>query len=233
MMDHVTSAPAPGLDDEAHKQSRSAETRQRIIQAAEKLFARRSFASVSMRQITGEAGVALAAAHYHFGSKEDLFRAVFLRRARDLNRERFELLRQAEEAAGSGVIPLRAVLNALLRPGVRWSFDEGGRGLFIQFLERGHLDQDSPIYDTLHNDTSHLKRFIPYFQKVLPELSPEEIYWRLHFSLGALHYTITSLSRLNALSDGACNTGCFEETLERIIDYVEAGFRMAPRPKSA
>lgn len=64
MMDHVTSAPAPGLDDEAHKQSRSAETRQRIIQAAEKLFARRSFASVSMRQITGEAGVALAAAHY-------------------------------------------------------------------------------------------------------------------------------------------------------------------------
>lgn len=113
-------------------------------------------------------------------------------------------------------------------PGVRWSFDEGGRGLFIQFLERGHLDQDSPIYDTLHNDTSHLKRFIPYFQKVLPELSPEEIYWRLHFSLGALHYTITSLSRLNALSDGACNTGCFEETLERIIDYVEAGFRMAP-----
>lgn len=118
-------------------------------------------------------------------------------------------------------------------PGVRWSFDEGGRGLFIQFLERGHLDQDSPIYDTLHNDTSHLKRFIPYFQKVLPELSPEEIYWRLHFSLGALHYTITSLSRLNALSDGACSTGCFEETLERIIDYVEAGFRMAPRPKSA
>ncbi|NGR08973.1 hypothetical protein G5B41_15580 [bacterium SGD-2] len=123
----------------------------------------------------------------------------------------------------------KAVCTPLVRVGIdapdhrRGRRGAGGRA----------LPQDSPIYDTLHNDTSHLKRFIPYFQKVLPELSPEEIYWRLHFSLGALHYTITSLSRLNALSDGACNTGCFEETLERIIDYVEAGFRMAPRPKSA
>lgn len=118
---------------EVHKQSRSAETRAKIIQAAEKLFARRSFASVSMREITGEAGVALAAAHYHFGSKEDLFRAVFLRRARDLNRERFELLRQAADSAGPGVVPLRTVLNALLRPGVRWSFDEGGGGCSSSF----------------------------------------------------------------------------------------------------
>lgn len=214
---------------EVRTQSRSIETRAKIIQAAEKLFAHRSFTAVSMREITREAGVALAAAHYHFGSKEDLFRAVFLQRARDLNKERFELLREADKAADQGVVPLRTVLNALLRPGVRWSFDAGGRGLFIQFLERGHLDHDSPIYDTLHHDTSHLKRFVPYFQAVLPELNLEDIFWRLHFSLGALHYTITSLSRLDSLSNDLCNTDSFEETLERIISYVEAGFRSTPK----
>lgn len=229
MPDPVVAPRPESSAGESQKQSRSTETRAKIIKAAEKLFARRSFASVSMREITGEAGVALAAAHYHFGSKEDLFRTVFLRRARDLNKERFELLREAAENADSSVVPLRTVLNALLRPGVRWSFDEGGRGLFIQFLERGHLDQDSPIYDTLHHDTSHLKRFIPYLKAVLPELSEADIFWRLHFSLGALHYTITSLSRLRSLSEGVCNTNNFEETLERIIDYVEAGFRTQPR----
>lgn len=216
----------PGPED--RRQRRSLITRAKIIEAAERLFAHRSFTSVSMREITSEADVALAAAHYHFGNKEDLFKAVFLQRARELNKERAELLHRATEAAQGGVVPLRIVLDALLRPGVRWSFDDGGRGLFIQFLERGHLDRDSPIYDVLHHDTSHLKRFVPYLHAALPELSPEEIYWRLHFSLGALHYTITSLSRLSALSEGLCRTDSFEETLGRMIQYVEAGFRLPP-----
>ncbi|MCC2596224.1 TetR family transcriptional regulator [Pusillimonas sp. MFBS29] len=217
----------PASPDEP-RQRRSQVTRAKIIEAAERLFAHRSFTSVSMREITREANVALAAAHYHFGNKEDLFKAVFLQRARELNKERFELLHHAKLAAKGQVVPLRAVLDALLRPGVRWSFDAGGRGLFVQFLERGHLDPDSPIYDVLHHDTSHLKRFIPYLQAVLPELTLEEIYWRLHFSLGALHYTITSLSRLNSLSEGICHTESFAETLDRMIHYVEAGFRMPP-----
>lgn len=209
-------------------QARTRETRNRIIEVAESLFAHRSYATVSMREITAGAGVGLAAVNYHFGSKEGLFKAVFLRRARDLNRERAQLLEAAEKRADSGVVPLREVLSALLRPGIRWSFDTGGRGLFIQFLTRCQMDQSSPLHEIFYNDVGHLRRFIPYFRRVLPELSEEEILWRLHFTLGALHYTITDLKRLERISDGVCDISQFEPTLERIVSYAEAGFRSVP-----
>lgn len=225
----TSDAAPPPLPPPAKRQPRSIETRNRIIEAAERLFAHRSFASISMREVTSEAGVALSAANYHFGSKEELFRAVFMRRARQLNRERADLLAKAIAERAGGVLPLRMILDALLRPGVRWSFAEDDRGLFIQFLERGHLDRDSPIYQILHNDLSHLKNFVPHLQATLPELSLEDIYWRLHFSLGALHYTITSLARLRSLSEGLCGVQGFDETLERILDHCEASFRSPTR----
>ncbi|WP_272008535.1 TetR/AcrR family transcriptional regulator [Roseovarius sp. ZX-A-9] len=206
-------------------QARTSETRNRIIEVAEGLFAHRSYAAVSMREITTAAGVGLAAVNYHFGSKEGLFKAVFLRRATDLNRERAQLLEAADKRAEGGVVPLREVLSALLRPGIRWSFDTGGRGLFIQFLTRLQLDQSSPLHEIFYNDVGHLRRFIPYFSRVLPELSEEEILWRLHFTLGALHYTITDLKRLERISEGVCDISQFEATLERIVSFAEAGFR--------
>ncbi|MCZ4353903.1 TetR/AcrR family transcriptional regulator [Roseovarius aestuarii] len=208
-------------------QARTKETRNRIIEGAESLFAHRSYSTVSMREITAEAGVGLAAVNYHFGSKEGLFKAVFLRRARDLNRERAQLLEAADKRANGGVVPLREVLTALLRPGIRWSFDTGGRGLFIQFLTRSRLDHSSPLHEIFYNDVGHLRRFIPYFLRVLPELGEDEILWRLHFTLGALHYTITDLKRLERISEGLCDISQFEPTLERIVSFAEAGFRTA------
>ena len=48
-------------------------TRQKILDAAEILFAERGFHSVSVRDITTEAGVDVALINYHFGSKQLLF----------------------------------------------------------------------------------------------------------------------------------------------------------------
>ena len=65
---------------------RRPDTKEIILDTAERLFARSSFSSVSLREITAEAGVNLAAVNYHFGSKDALLLAVFRRRAVDLNR---------------------------------------------------------------------------------------------------------------------------------------------------
>lgn len=53
------------------------ETVERILDAAEQLFAERGFAETSLRLITSKAGVNLAAVNYHFGSKKALIQAVF------------------------------------------------------------------------------------------------------------------------------------------------------------
>ena len=69
-------------------------TRNRILDAAEGLFAEKGYAGASIRRITAEAEVDLGAVRYHFGSKDALFGEVMRRRLVPLNEERLELLDQ-------------------------------------------------------------------------------------------------------------------------------------------
>lgn len=77
-------APAPRATARANGDA----TRVRIVDAAEALFGERTFDTVSLREITQQAGVTLALASYHFGSKENLFAQTVARRADILNQIR-------------------------------------------------------------------------------------------------------------------------------------------------
>lgn len=205
------------------------DTKERILDAAERLFAEHTYAGVSLRTITAEANVNLAAVNYHFGSKDALLQAVFHRRARDLNRERVSLLAEIEARAGGRPLPLDDVLYALLAPPMRWMSDpERGLSVFVQFLARCRADGTPEMKALLDRDVRHLHRFVTALQKALPQLAAEEIYWRLHFSLGMMHYTITDLSRLEAISQGVCDLEDFEALIRRMVAFAAAGFRNAP-----
>src|SRR5690606_34005678 len=86
--------------NDAMNEIRSSSTREAILDSAEALFARQGHDGTSMRQITSEAGVNLAAVNYHFGSKEALVQAVLKRRLAVLNHERLRLLDELEARAG-------------------------------------------------------------------------------------------------------------------------------------
>jgi AcrR family transcriptional regulator len=67
----------------------TAEKRARILDAAEQLMLREGYAAVTSRRVEAVAGVKL---HYHFGTIDDLFVAVFRRRAeRNVERMRAAL----------------------------------------------------------------------------------------------------------------------------------------------
>lgn len=205
------------------------DTKERILDAAERLFAEHTYAGVSLRTITAEANVNLAAVNYHFGSKDALLQAVFHRRARDLNRERVALLAEIEAKSGDRPLPLEEVLYALLAPPMRWMSDPGrGLSVFVQFLARCRADGTPEMKALLDRDVRHLHRFVPALQRALPDLAAEEIYWRLHFSLGMMHYTITDLSRLEAISQGACDLEDYDALIRRMVAFAAAGFRNAP-----
>ena len=73
-------------------------TKQKILDAAERLFARKGFHGVSIRDITALANVDVALANYHFGPKKNLLATVIERRAQVLNDERLHLLDEARRA---------------------------------------------------------------------------------------------------------------------------------------
>ena len=98
-------------------------TKERILGAAETLFARYGFAGASLRQVTAAANVNLAAVNYHFGSKDNLIEEVFRRRLDELNARRLEALKSALAIEAP---QLEDVLGAFIRPALDVSLDHGG-----------------------------------------------------------------------------------------------------------
>src|SRR5690606_8683349 len=99
--------------------SRSTQTRDAILDAAERLFAEQGHDNTSMRQITQAAGVNLSAVNYHFGSKYALVDAVFQRRLDALTDERLRILDELEANAGGQRLTPSALVAACLGPLVR------------------------------------------------------------------------------------------------------------------
>lgn len=78
----------------------SADTRQRLIDAAAVLFANKGFDHVPVREICKASNANVAAVNYHFGDKAGLYRAVMLK-AIEVMRETNEL----SQRAGEGLSP--------------------------------------------------------------------------------------------------------------------------------
>ena len=199
-------------------------TRDRVFLAAERLFAQNGFQAVSVRDITAEAGVNLAAVNYHFGSKDGLLFEIFRHRSAELNRTRARLLHEAADKHG-GKPPLRAILEALLAPPVSWLDPAGDRLIAVQFLIRARSEGTEQIREVLRTDVSHLKRFADALRAARPDLPPEEVYWRLHFVLGLIHQNRSAeLERLGIVSGGLSEVGDVEALLRRMVDFAVAGF---------
>src|SRR6187399_3327842 len=113
----------------------SADTKTRILDAGERLFVEHGFEATSLRSLTTSAGVNLAAVHYHFGSKEELFQAVLTRRLDPMNQERIDLLAKMEREAGDKAVSCEKLISAMLVPALRLARDEkrGGKH-FLRLL---------------------------------------------------------------------------------------------------
>jgi AcrR family transcriptional regulator len=149
-------------------------TRARVFLAAERLFALNGFSVVSVRDITAEAGVNLAAVNYHFGSKDGLLFEIFRHRSAELNRMRARLLHEATTAAG-GKPEVRAILEALIAPPVLWLDPAGERYIAVQFLIRARSEGTEQIREVLRTDVSHLRRFADALMAARPDLSAEDL----------------------------------------------------------
>ncbi len=209
----------PAETEETHAATKAA-----VFAAAERLFAVHGFQNVSVRDITAAAAVNLASMNYHFGSKDALLFEIFGRRTAELNRERARMLLEAGDRHG-GAPPVRAVLEALLAPPVRWSAPDNPRSISLQFIIRARAEGTAQMRDVLRNDVSHLERFADALLAARPDLPMEDVYWRLHFMLGMLHNNrIAEFDRLNHLSGGLTHEEDVEALLARMLDFAEAGF---------
>jgi AcrR family transcriptional regulator len=208
------------------KQSGSRPAKERILDAAEHLFARHGFDGVSVRDMTAAAGVDVALVSYHFGGKRELFAAVFRRRAEILNVERLALLEHVRHAALPGVPPLEEIVNAFTQPLLERSA-RGGAGwksYFALVAQVNNSPQWGPVLMTEHFDPI-VAKFIAVLREALPSCPPQDIYWGYQFLTGALTLTFAETGRIDKLSGGLCRSSDLDSVHQRLARYVAAGFR--------
>ncbi len=217
--------------------------KERLLDAAEHLFARHGFYGVSVRDITAAAGVDVALVSYHFGGKRDLFTAVFRRRAEILNFERIAMLEQVRRAALPGSPALEVIVNAFTYPMLERSArgGPGWKSYFALVAQVNNSPEWGPVLMTEHFDPL-VAKFIAVLREALPGCPAREIYWGYQFLTGALTLTFAETGRIDKLSGGLCRSSDLDSVHQRLAGYVAAGFRAlcaaagggatAPRAKS-
>lgn len=217
------------------KTTQAADTKERIIAVAEALFMERGFSATSLRMITAEAKVNIAAVNYHFGSKEALIREVFECRLGPLNAERVACLDRLEKQAAGRALPVEQVIEAILLPSLNVNGDSlAGGSLFRRLLGRAFSEPSDLMRDVLPAQYREVVvRFKDALVRALPEVPEQELIWRMHFMFGALSYTMAGTDSLRLIA--TCNlegADDAETIISRLIPFLVAGLR-APLPQMA
>ncbi|MGL6352039.1 MAG: TetR/AcrR family transcriptional regulator [Aeromonas sp.] len=199
------------------------DTKNRILDAAEVLFAERGFADTSLRLITSEADVNLASVNYHFGSKKELIQAVLDRYLSlfmpDLD-GRLQVLMAQEQ------LTLLQLFESFVDPLMKLSaVRANGPAIFMQLLGRGYIDSQGHLrrFITAHYGPI-LMRITQAISKANPALSPADLFWRLHFTLGTVVFTMASADALRdiALADFGQQLDV-EGLVRNVIPYLASG----------
>ncbi|MFZ5756121.1 MAG: TetR/AcrR family transcriptional regulator [Pseudomonadota bacterium] len=199
----------------------------RILDTAEHLFADRGFAETSLRTITGRAGVNLAAVNYHFGSKKALIQAVF---------ERFltpfctslDAALDRRLAGGGGSPGLDELLAVIARATSELNARDPARGVVFMRLtglayneSQGHLRRY--IASQYGRTFSRLQRLLA---EAAPEVPAEEMFWRIHFALGSVIFTLSGLTPLLAIAGSEFGRKPeFADVAARLQAFVAGGIR--------
>ena len=205
------------------------DTKTRLLRMAERMFAEQGYTGVSLRQLTAAAGVNLAAVNYHFGSKEGLLAAIFESRCRPMNEERLAGLEACAEGTGKPPL-LEQIIAAFIAPALASTGESAGGATFTRLRAVLSVEHNELARELIakHFDATSAQ-FVAALARALPQLSRAEIFWRFHFLLGSLYYTMINPGRIEHLSEGLCDAGDVDAVMTQMVPFLAAGFRAPSR----
>ncbi|MBW2370053.1 MAG: TetR/AcrR family transcriptional regulator [Deltaproteobacteria bacterium] len=207
-------------------------TKDQILDAAEHLFASQGFHTTSLREITSQAGVNLAAVNYHFRTKEKLMAAVLARRLVPINENRLELLEKENLAAEAEQrLPrVKAIFRAFIQPTFSMVRFVENTGEIPCIIGRAHTDPDGTIREAFLGIMMPLfKTFHQVLCQALPNLEADIVRSRLLFAIGSMGTAIMSRLGHSAMihtTDGS-GTMDIDDQIEQLLDFVTHGMEGA------
>ncbi len=199
---------------------------QKIINSAEVLFAERGFESVSLRDVTGHAGVNVASVNYYFRSKEGLINAIFARHLIPVNEARLGRLKSARDEFSPAPIPVEIILNAFFQPLVdRVTSESLNERLFAKFM--GRMMSRSPEHlppEVIASFQPMFANFVEALIESCPHLTKKELLWRLNHSFGVMVQSLLHQENFVTLCQGEVDLLDLNATVASVTQFCVAGF---------
>lgn len=207
------------------------DTRQTLLDAAEVLFAENGYAATSMRQLTTTAGANLAAVNYHFGSKEELTKAVLARRIEPINAERRRRL-DLLQRPGARRCGVREILLAFVEPPLQTIGPRGHAQVACRMFGRISIEQPHFLHDFLQAQFGDVaRRFTAALAAASPELDAKTVSWRLHFAIGAMAHVLQNAPTISHMTKGLCDPQETDVLVEQLVCFLSGGFGTLPTAK--
>lgn len=211
----------------------SSSTVESILDAAEALFAEKGFAETSLRNITSEAGVNLAAVNYHFGSKQKLIQAVFARFldpfSEHLNTQLIERFGDADDNPPEikELLELFAYTVYAMRSERLKTKDQ----TFVRLIGLAYNQGEGHLLSFIREQYGEVfVRYMGLYKRACPKVPDEELFWRIHFALGAAMFSLSGFEILASIAP----KGSFAEppsvitVYKYIIPFLVAGMSSEP-----
>jgi AcrR family transcriptional regulator len=211
------------MKNQAVPQQSPGDARERILVAAELLFARRGVDKTSTRDITTEAGVNVASVNYYFRSKEALAEEIFIRLAQRATVLRLADLSKCMDTAHQEKRALR--LEDLVDCFIRPYFEPGFHGALLARFILQHRLQPSDMTERVF--AQHLDPFAMEFIDALcltdNRVTRVEWLWRYTLMTGTVMLAMTDIgakNRMAALSGGQADASRADELRQHLNEYL-------------
>ena len=202
----------------------SKQTKARIIDAAEALFAEQGYGQTSMREITSKANVNLASVNYHFGSKKNLIQAVLKRYFDVLMPQVDDMLEKLIPSQGrEGVDQL---LQGLALPLLHLNaVQPNGTEIFVQLLGKGYTESQGHLRKfILGNYGETIEGLLSMLRIALPAIPADELFWRLHFAIGSFVFSMASSQALKDIAKADYQQDIeIQDVIAHLVPFVAQG----------
>lgn len=211
---------------------KAAATCAQIRRAAEKIFAEKGYRAMTLREVTAEAGVNLAAVNYHFGSKRDLMAAALQSRIEPVNKKRLSRLSERIAQHAPAPVPLGEIFESLFRPIFETARSEDGGACFTKIVGRAIMDPDA-FMGSMHRElfSELVKIYIGELQRTCPELSDDEVRFRFYLAVSLMIGVMTDTKRLKNFTSGKFSSDDIDTVVQQLVGFAVAGFETTETPK--
>ncbi|MDF7774802.1 TetR/AcrR family transcriptional regulator [Sphingomonas sp. AOB5] len=226
-------APAPRTRARNHKARVREASIERILDAAEQLFAEFGYHGVTLKDVANRVGVSSTLIHYHFSGKESIYEAIWARKAPASAHNRLEAMRLYAERAGDD-ITVEGALHAWIDPDLNVHLEDqeywaaiGKISAQANSAAGWGAEKMTKYYNPV------VLALIELLKKAMPDCDEATIFWGYHFLSGAMTHNMARTGRLDELSHGLCSSDDFASIRKHMATFMAAGFKAICQPEAA